>query len=259
VIANSSLYVGAVIHRRIRPRRHALRFRAFWLLLDLDEIDTLARQLRLFSRNRWNAVSFHDADHGDGSATPLRAQVERHLREAGLHEDGCTISLLCMPRIFGYGFNPISVYFCRTRSGALTAILYQVHNTFGQRHSYLIPATQLHDGVIDQSCDKDFYVSPFLGMKMRYAFRVEVPGSRVSVRIEGADNDGPLIVAALAGVREDLTDAALRRVLVTHPLLTLKVIAGIHWHALKMVLKGFRLQDRPATPDHSVTIVRADR
>lgn len=254
----SHLYTGAVIHRRIKPRRHGLRFRVFWMLLDLDEIDALSRRLKLFSRNRWNAMSFHDADHGDGSATPLRTQVERHLRTAGLDCDGGAISLFCMPRIFGYGFNPLSVYFCRDRSGALRAMLYQVHNTFGQRHSYLIPVASPHENVIDQSCAKDFYVSPFLGMAMRYAFRVGVPRERVSVRIEGSDADGPMIVAALAGVREDLTDGALLRVLATHPLLTLKVIAGIHWHALKMVVKGFRLHDRPAAPAHSVTVVRAD-
>jgi DUF1365 family protein len=202
-------------------------------------------------------VSFHDADHGDGSGTPLRAQVERHLRQAGLETEGCTISLFCMPRILGYGFNPISVYFCSNRSGGLIAILYQVHNTFGQRHSYLIPVTQPHDGVIEQSCAKDFYVSPFLGMAMRYAFRVEVPAARVSVRIEGADANGPLIVAALAGTRNHLTDRALLRVLATHPLLTLKVVAGIHWHALKMALKGFGLYARPTTTAHSITVVPA--
>jgi DUF1365 family protein len=241
LIAGSNLYTGAVIHRRLRPRTHELRFRAFWLLLDLDEIDALARKLGLFSRNRWNAVSFHDSDHGDGSTTPLRAQIEDRLRLAGIKPEGGAISLFCMPRIFGYGFNPLSVYFCRDCGGVLTAIVYQVHNTFGQRHSYVIPVTQPGDAVIDQSCDKDFFVSPFLSMAMHYVFRVQLPGERVSIRIEGGDADGPMIVAALAGVRRPLTTGALARMLAAYPFLTLKVIAGIHWHGLKMVLKGFKI------------------
>jgi len=153
---NSTLYVGSVMHRRLRPRRHRLRYRVFWMLLDLDEIERLPRVLRLFSHNRFNAVSFHDADHGDGSATPLRAQVERHLAAAGIALGGGAIRLLCMPRILGYGFNPLSVYFCYQRSGLLAAILYEVHNTFGERHSYLIPtggpvsAGHRADAAIDQ-------------------------------------------------------------------------------------------------------------
>ena len=147
------------------------------MLLDLDEIDRLASRLTLFSRNGFNAVSFHDADHGDGSATPLRAQITRHLKAAGISDDGA-IRLLCMPRIFGYGFNPLSIYFCQSREGVLTAILYEVHNTFGQRHSYLIPVDPGTDPVIDQHCHKRFYVSPFLDMDMTYAFRVALPAER---------------------------------------------------------------------------------
>ena len=150
----STLYVGSVMHRRLRPRRHRLRYRVFWMLLDLDEIDRLPHIFRLFSRNRFNAVSFHDTDHGDGGATPLRAQVERHLAAAGIALDGGAIRLLCMPRIFGYGFNPLSVYFCYERNGLLAAILYEVHNTFGERHSYLIPTGKSADAVIDQKCPK---------------------------------------------------------------------------------------------------------
>jgi len=251
--SGSALYVGSVMHRRLRPRVHRLRHRAFWMLLDLDEIDSLASRLPLFSRNRFNAVSFRDADHGDGSATPLRAQITRHLKAAGMSDVGA-IRLLCMPRIFGYGFNPLSIYFCHSRQGELTAILYEVHNTFGQRHSYLIPVDPGAGTVIDQLCHKSFYVSPFLNMDMTYAFRVASPGDRVSVVIRGGDRDGPLIVAALTGRRVPLTNATLLGVLLTHPLLTLKVIVAIHWHALRMVLKGYRLRARPQAPATPVTI-----
>jgi DUF1365 family protein len=257
VSLRSTLYVGSVLHRRLRPRRHRLRYRVFWLLLDLDEIERLPRLLRLFSRNRFNAVSFHDADHGDGSATPLRVQVERHLAAAGIALEGGSIRLLCMPRIFGYGFNPLSVYFCYEGSGLLAAILYEVHNTFGERHSYLIPTGRSADAVIDQQCRKAFYVSPFMDMAMTYQFRVAAPQQRVSVAISTADADGVMLVAALSASRRTLTDAALLRVLLTHPLLTLRVVGAIHWHALRLLLKGVALRAHPQPPADPVTIVSA--
>src|ERR1700728_3293227 len=139
--ARSALYVGAVTHRRLRPRAHSLRYAAFWMLLDLDELDALDERLRLFSRGRFNAFSFYDSDHGNETREPLRAQIERHLADAGIAFDGGAIRLLCMPRIFGYGFNPLSIYFCQRGDGALAALLYEVRNTFGEPHSYLIPVS----------------------------------------------------------------------------------------------------------------------
>jgi DUF1365 family protein len=254
----SALYAGTVMHRRVRPRAHRLRYRVFWMLLDLDEIERLPHSLRLFSHNRCNAVSFFDKDHGDGSGRPLRAQVEDHLKAAGIAPDGGPIRLLCMPRVFGYGFNPLSVYFCYQRDGSLAAILYEVHNTFGERHSYLIPVDRASGSVIDQRCRKLFYVSPFMDMDMSYAFRVAVPEERISVAIRAADKAGLLLVAALSGERRSLTDMALLRVLAAYPLLTLKVVAAIHWHAVRLLLKGFRLRRRPSPPDLPVTVVSAE-
>jgi uncharacterized protein len=258
----SSLYIGTVMHRRLRPKPHRLRYRVAWMLLDLDEIAELPHKLRLFSYNRFNAVSFFDRDHGNGSGRPLRQQVEAHLRDAGITPDGGPIGLLCMPRMFGYGFNPLSVYFCHRRNGALAAILYEVHNTFRQRHSYLIPvdrAAGVRPGAtVDQQCRKGFYVSPFMDMDLSYAFRVVVPDARVAVAIRTADSDGLVLAAALSADRLGLTDAALLRLLVAHPFLTLKVIGAIHWHALKMVLKGFRLRPRPRPPTAPVTVVTAE-
>jgi DUF1365 family protein len=251
----SSLYAGTVMHRRVRPRAHRLRYRVFWTLLDLDEIESLPRRLRLFSHNRFNAVSFFDKDHGDGSGQPLRRQVETHLREAGIDIHGGLIKLLCMPRVLGYGFNPLSVYFCHRPDGTLAAILYEVHNTFKQRHSYLIPVDPAAGAVIEQECRKLFYVSPFMDMDMDYAFRVGMPGDRISVAIRAADKDGLLLAAALSGNRQALTDATLLRLLSIYPLLTLKVIGAIHWHALRLVLKGFRPRPRPSPPDIPVTVV----
>jgi DUF1365 family protein len=255
VTLRSMLYAGTVMHRRVRPRAHRLRYRVFWMLLDLDEIENLPHRLRLFSHNRFNAVSFFDKDHGDGSGRPLRPQVEAHLKDAGIDIDGGSIRLFCMPRVFGYGFNPLSVYFCHRSDSTLAAILYEVHNTFKQRHSYLIPVDSAAGAVFEQQCRKLFYVSPFMDMDMDYTFRVGLPGDRISVAIRAADKDGLLLAAALSGERRTLTDGALARLLSIYPLLTLKVIGAIHWHALRLVLKGFRLQPRPSPPEIPVTVV----
>jgi uncharacterized protein len=253
--AGSALYVGSVAHRRMRPRAHHLRYGAFWMLLDLDAIDALDRRLRLFSRGRFNAMSFYDADHGEQTSEPLRAQVERYLASAGIALDGGAIELLCMPRIFGYGFNPLSIYFCYRADGTLAALLYEVRNTFGEQHSYLIPVPEVDNAVVHQSCDKCFYVSPFMDMDMRYDFRVQLPGDKLSVVVSAGDAQGTTIVASLIGKRADLTDATLLGLLIRMPFLTLKVIGAIHWHALRMWLKGFVLKPRPPKPDWPVTTV----
>jgi hypothetical protein len=242
------------MHRRVRPRVHRLRYRLFWMLLDLDEIESLPRRLRLFSHNRFNAVSFFDKDHGDGSGRPLRAQIEEHLKLIDV-ESGGPIRLFCMPRVFGYGFNPLSAYFCYRNDGTLAAILYEVHNTFGQRHSYLIRVDSPAGPTIDQRCNKLFYVSPFMDMDMNYTFRVSLPNERIALAIRAADKDGLLLSAALTGNRKPLTDGQLLRLLVTYPFVTLKVVGAIHWHALRLLLKGVRLRPRPSPPAVPVTAV----
>lgn len=251
----SALYIGDVTHRRLRPRQHRLRYSVFYLLLDLDEVDALAGRLRLFSHNRFNLFSFFDRDYGDGSAASPRKKVEKHLRAAGIKTGG-PIRLLTMPRILGYAFNPLNVYFCHGLDGSLCAIFYEVSNTFGQRHSYLIPVPAGTTAPIRQESRKSFYVSPFITADMAYSFVVTPPGERVAICVTGHDEQGPLIVARLAARRRGLTDAALARLFVTYPLLTLKVIVGIHWEALRLWLKGIRLLDRPPPPERPVTLGR---
>ncbi len=250
---SSALYVGTVFHRRFKPKEHKLRYGVYWLLIDLDELPTLARSLRLFSRDRFNLFSFHERDYGARDGTPLREHVERAMAEAGLTPDGGAIRLLTMPRILGYAFNPLSVYFCYGQDNALRATLYEVSNTFGQRHSYLVPTEDLE--LVSQSAPKRFYVSPFLDMDLTYAFRVRPPADRVSVSIHCDDLSGTVLAAALTGRRRAISDAALARVFLTHPLLTLKVMGGIHWEALRLWLKGVGLRNRPPPPERPITVV----
>lgn len=254
------------MHVRLKPRRHRLAYRLCSFLLDLDEIDALDARLRLFSRNRFNAFSFHDRDYGpvaDAGAEgagregePLKAQVERQLMAAGLAPDGGPIRLLTMPRLFGYAFNPLSVYFCYRRSGRLFAVLYEVSNTFGQRHSYLIPVAEGEgdSAVLRQQAAKRFYVSPFMDMDLTYSFRVRPPGEELRIAILASDAEGPVLSAVHAARRRPLTDRHLLRALLAYPLMTAKVTAGIHWEALKIFARGVGLRQRPPAPERPVSV-----
>jgi uncharacterized protein len=248
----SGLYPGVVTHARLKPRAHRLRYRIFMLLLDLDELDRLDAGLRFFAHRGFALAGFHQADHLDGADQPLKPRIEALLSAAGISHGG-PIRLLAMPRILGGVFNPITVYFCHGPDRALSAILYEVSNTFGERHSYLIPARP--GDIVVQACGKGFYVSPFMDMDLDYAFRVVPPGARVSVAVDVHDARGHVLAAAFAGRRVELTDAALLKAWLTHPLMTLGVMAAIHWEALFVWLKGERLRRRPAPPSRPVTVV----
>ncbi len=254
----SALYRGAVVHRRLRPKTHRLRYHVFNILFDLDELPALDRRLRLFSRNRFNLFSFHDRDHGDGK-TGLRPYVEAILRAHGIDSGGGPIRLLCMPRVLGFVFNPLSVYFCYRPSGNLSAILYEVSNTFGERHNYLIPVGGNTVSAISQTANKRFHVSPFLPLNLHYRFRIAPPDRNVSVSVHVHDDDGLLVAASFSAVSTVLTDETLFKTLVAYPLLTLKVVAGIHWEALRLWLKGIKVWSKPEPPEQRITLGREER
>ena len=256
--AASALYVGEVRHARLRPRTHRLRYRVFMLLLDLDDLPRTAARLRVFSLGAFNLFSFRARDHGDGSATPLRAQVERRLDAEGLSIEGGRIRLLCLPRVLGYAFNPISLYFCHRPDGALRAIVYEVSSTFKERHSYVAPVDPDRPGVVRQRARKRLHVSPFLGMELDYAFRVTTPGASAVVAIDTHDAEGLILTASFTGERRDLTDRELLRAFFTHPLLTLKVTLGIHWEAVKLLAKGLKLRAGPPAPLEGSSLATLD-
>ncbi len=265
----SGIYIGEVIHRRSRNFTHRLRYRLWMLLLDLDELEASGSRPGLLAGTRFSLISFRPADHGDRSGRPLRAQVEAHLAGAGIDIAGGPIRLLTMPRILGYGFNPISVFFCHTPDGALAALLYEVTNTFHERHSYLIaapaprpPGEEEHADLsrsggpdaVRQTAEKQHFVSPFMDRDLTYDFTVRPPGAAVSVVVAVRRGDTPILTASFAGRRRPLTDGQLLRAFFSHPLLTWKVTWGIHWEALKMMLKGAHYRDRNAPPAHPVTV-----
>lgn len=238
----SALYTGVVAHAR--PGKHRLRYRIFMLAVDLDELAKLDKRLRLFAHNRAALTALFDCDHGNRVDAPLKPQIEAKLREAGIGWDGGCIVLLTMPRVFNYVFNPLSVYFCWRRDGALAALVHEVSNTFGEQHFYVLPARTSANGQIMQDCDKDFFVSPFLEMGLRYEFEVTPPGERTVVAMIVRRGDEIALTASFAGERRALTDGNLWRAWAGNPLMTFVVIAGIHWEALKMLAKGVRYLGR---------------
>lgn len=254
---HSALFLGTVMHTRLRPRRHQLRYRVFSLLLDLGELPDVSATSRLLGYNRHAILSFWDADHGDGSVSGLRGWIEAQLAQADRLEDGMSIRVLCYPRIFGYVFNPLTVYFCHAPNGALRAILYEVCNTFGERHTYIIPVEAGASGPVRQGCAKELYVSPFMPMACFYRFHIEPPDEKVLVRIDESDAEGPLLIASFAGRREALTDRALLAALIRYPLMTLKVTLGIHWEALRIWWKGMPVHRHSAAAQKIATTIVA--
>lgn len=248
-----SLYRGEVMHRRVRPRVHSFRYRLFWILLDIDRLDEAARSTRLFSIGRFNLLSFQPRDHGDGTDTPLRTQAQARLRAAGITDADGPIRLLTLPRMLGFVFNPISVWYAHRSDGRLAGVIYEVTSTFGERRSYVLPA----DGeLFRQGCEKTLHVSPFMKMDMTYAFKGRAPDELMHLTIDGHDPDGLLIATAMQGRRRALDDREILRATLALPFETLKVVAAIHWEALRLWLKGVPLAPDPkkASADRRTTV-----
>lgn len=244
-MAETCLYRGEVMHRRLKPFGHRFVYRVFSVLVDIDAPPRLA----LFSHNRFNLFSFHDRDHGQRDGSALRPWIEALLARNGVDVAGGRIMLHCFPRVLGYVFNPLSLYWCWDRTGRLAAVLCEVKNTFGQQHCYLLKVDAHAPGApIRASRDKVFYVSPFIDMNCRYHFKLHAPDQRLRIAIRQTDPGGDLLVATHIGRRVALTNTALLGAFCSVPLVTLKVVAGIHWEAVKLWWKGGRLHPRPAPP-----------
>jgi len=243
----ASLYFGEVMHARLKPRAHRFSYRVMSLLIDLDRLEEADGQSPLFGVNRAALYSFHEADHGERDGSSLRAYAHRRAAEQGIDLAGGRVLLLCYPCLLGYTFNPLSVYFCHKACGSLALIIYEVRNNFGEMHSYVLPVRSGERSAagIRQTQDKLFLGSPFVEMAMRYHFRISPPGDEVRLRILETDRDGPLLAATFSGRRARLTTSALLWSFVALPLVTLKIIAAIHWEALRLWLKGVRLVPRP--------------
>lgn len=248
---SSALYVGRVGHTRLRPFTHGFEYRVFSILVDLDELESLSRRLRLFSHNRFNLFGLSDRDHGRRDGSSLREWIDGHLTAADIDLEGGAVRLLCFPRILGYTFNPLSVWYCYHADGTLRAVLHEVKNTFGEQHGYLVPVGD----DLRHSFDKELFVSPFMEMEAHYRFAMNRPGEQLSVGITQLDAEGEILRASIRGRRRPLSDRALLGLFFSHPLMTLKVIAAIHYQAFHLWRKGARYRRRPSPPSHAVTVL----
>ena len=262
--SESALYFGTVMHRRLGERAHRFVYRVVSVLLDLESLAATDRTHRLFGVNRWSIFAFYERDHGPRDGSALRPWIDARLAEAGCALDGGRVLVHCFPRILGYAFNPLTVWFCFHADGSLRAVLYEVSNTFGQHHCYLFPiaaadrtADVAASPILRHACDKGFYVSPFIPMDARYHFRVRPPTSELLIAIHETVAEKSLLVATHTATRAQLSDRMLISALVRHPLMMVKVIIGIHWEAFRLVLKGARFYRKPRAPDDLVTVVRS--
>lgn len=247
-MSGSSLYLGEVMHQRLRQPGYRFSYRVFSLYLDLDELSSLPRRLRFFSHNRFNLFSLHDRDHGPRDGSALRPWLERLLAGRGIALDGGSIHLLCFPRVLGYVFNPLCVWYCRHRDGSLRAVVCEVRNTFGGMHHYVLAAggRPMHWRA-EYRARKVFHVSPFIQPQAEYRFRFQEPGERLRVSIDVSAVGGPLLRTSIGGARQPLMDSRLMRMFLRVPFMTFKIIAMIHWQALKIWLRGGRFHRMPET------------
>lgn len=243
------------MHRRLRPKAHQLNYRLFALLLDLDRIEAAAARLRFFSLGRFNLLSFRSGDHGDGSDVPLRTQAEAMCARAGISRPH-RIELFAMPRLLGFAFNPLSLWLCHGANGRLSAVIYEVHNTFGERHFYVAAASG--EAVERHSAAKAFHVSPFLPMTLDYRFRLRAPGSHMLLGIEVRDSAGPVLVAVQRMERHALSDGAILKAAAAMPLMTAKVVAGILWEAGRLWLKGIAVHRHPGQRGATVSLAKGE-
>ena len=243
--AAGSLFVGKVMHHRMKPREHRFTYSVFNVLLDLDRLDEADKASPVFSVEGFNLFSFSAKDHGLRDGSSLRAHVDGLLAKEGFKAPA-RVLLLAYPRVLGYVFNPLSVYYCHDETGDLNAIIYEVRNTFGDLHTYVRPvrAGEKSDAGVRQVQRKAFYVSPFLDMNQTYHFRMLPPREEVRVRILETDGDGPILAATFSGTQKPFKTSQFLKLFFSIPLLTLKVMAAIHWEALKLWRKRIKFHSR---------------
>ena len=252
MINNSCIYIGDVIHKRFRPKQHFFRYKVFSLFIDLSELKKIEKEVSFFSYNKFNLISFFDIDHGSRDGESLEKWVKKNLAKIQIYNENIKIKLLCYPRIFGYVFNPLSIFFIYDENNYLISILYEVKNTFGEQHTYVFK-TEKNRNLTENSCNKKFHVSPFIEMDCKYFFKILNPEQKLSVIINQSDNEGKLLFASQDGVRRELNSKNLIFSYISHPLMTFKVIAAIHFEAFKLWLKGIRFVKKKIKIKNNIT------
>ena len=252
-MTSSCIYNGNVIHKRFKPKEHFFKYKVFSLLIDLSELNELNDKLKFFSLNKFNLISFYEKDHGERDGTSLLNWVKLNLSNNNINTENIKIKLLCYPRILGYVFNPLSIFFIYDKNGNLISILYEVKNTFGEQHTYIFKVKD-ENKLIQNNCSKKFHVSPFIEMDCNYFFRILNPGENLSVVIDQYDQEGKILFASQDGKRTDLTSNNLIHSYLKHPLMTFKIISAIHFEAFKLWIKGIKFVKKKLNIKNNITV-----
>ena len=249
---NSSIYNGTVIHKRFKPKKHFFRYSVFSLFIDLSELNQLDNSIKFFSFNKFNLISFFEKDHGDRDGSSLIKWVKKNLNENNISSENIKIKLLCYPRILGYVFNPLSVFFIYNSKNKLISILYEVKNTFGEQHTYIF---KVEDdlNLFQHNCSKKFHVSPFIEMNCNYFFRILKPGEKISVIIDQYHTNEKILYASQDGKRVDFNSKELLKSYLKHPLMTFKIISAIHYEAFKLWTKGIKFISKKFKLKNNIT------
>ena len=250
---NSCIYNGSVIHKRFKPKEHFFKYKVFSLFIDLSELNQLNDNLNFFSLNRFNLISFYEKDHGERDGSSLLKWVKQNLNSNNISTENIRVKLLCYPRILGYVFNPLSIFFIYDKNENLVCILYEVKNTFGEQHTYVFKVNG-ENKLIQNNCSKKFHVSPFIEMDCNYFFRILNPGDKLSVVIDQYDQDGKILFASQDGKKSDLTSKNLMNSYLKHPLMTFKIISAIHFEAFKLWIKGIRFIKKKFKIKNNLTV-----
>tara|TARA_B100000965_G_C19476512_1_gene706528 strand:+ start:200 stop:970 length:771 start_codon:yes stop_codon:yes gene_type:complete len=249
----SCIYTGFVTHKRFKPKKHFFSYKTFSLLIDLNEIEKLDKNIKFFSYNKFNILSFYNIDHGPRDGSSLIKWVKKTLIKRKINISGGRVKLLCYPRFFGYVFNPLSIFYCYDKNLKLKTILYEVKNTFNEQHTYIFPVKKSSDIVL-QKCEKKFYVSPFIEMKTFYNFRLSQPKEKIKILIRQNDVNGPLLLAHQEGTKIKLNSQNLLIEFLKHPFMSFKIIMAIHFEAFRLWVKGVNLVKKKIKIKNSLSL-----
>jgi DUF1365 family protein len=250
-IPKAMIGFGQVRHTRLRPKVHAFNYSTFFLMLPMRTLRSTGDAV--LPINRSGAISFHDADHGDGRGAQsggALAWLDELLQDAGILDATGETWLHCYPRVLGYTFKPVSFWYCHAADNTLRAIVVEVNNTFGERHCYLLDRPQYG---VEQRADKVFHVSPFCAVQGDYRFRFMRTADHTVARVDHDDAQGPLIETSVSGLLKPITRDELRHALWGYPMMTLMVMLRIHWQAFKLWRKRVPFFTKPTPPKDFVT------
>jgi DUF1365 family protein len=223
---NSAIYNGHVVHKRFKPKVHYFKYKVFSLLIDLSELEILDKKVNFFSFNKFNLISFYEKDHGERDGSSLKLWVKKNLEKNNIQVNNIKIRILCYPRIFGFVFNPLSVFYVYNLEDQLISILYEVKNTFGEQHTYIFKVTK--DSNLIQN--------------------------NISVIIDQYDSKDKILYASQDGFRSDFNTKHLIKSYLKHPIMTFKIILAIHYEAFKLWTKGIKFIKKKIKIKNNITI-----